>query len=45
MDLAKFPMGHGQYAREEQDRDEQQISLLQTRRHQRQHEGTQDQDE
>ena len=36
MDLAEFAVGHGQDAREDQDRDEEQVALLQARGHQRQ---------
>ena len=45
MHLAEFPAGHGQDAGKEQDGDEQQVTLLQARGHQGQHEGAQDQDQ
>ena len=45
VDLAEFAAGHGENPGEQQDRDEQQVSLLKARGHQQEQEAAQDQDE
>ena len=45
VNLAEFSAGHGEDARENQDRDEQQVSFLQARGRQGKQEASQDQDQ